>query len=153
MPIRLFCVHSNQDDPKKCTSKKLQKFRLLEFRPRLSAIPHSALILDPTATRVLSKDDAPQALQHGLVVLDFSWENVAKMLPRPMRNGRVLPSDPPLLAGNPINYAKPAKLSSVEALAAALIILGEINQAKEILSKFTWGHTFLELNYPDISQQ
>ncbi len=143
-------MHSNQDDPKKCTAKKLQKFRLLEFRPRLSAIPRSAIILDPTATRVLSKDDASQAQQSGLVVLDFSWENLAKMLPRPMRNGRVLPSDPPLLAGNPINYAKAAKLSSVEALAAALIILGEITQAKEILSKFTWGHTFLELNYPEI---
>lgn len=91
------------------------------------------------------------AAQHGLVVLDFSWENLARMLPRPTINGRVLPKDPPLLAGNPINYAKPGKLSSVEALAAALIILGEVIQAKEILSKFTWGHTFLELNYPDIS--
>ncbi len=144
-------MHSNQDDPKKCTAKKLQKFHLLEFRPRLSAIPRGAIILDPTAPRILSKEDAPQAFQHGLVVLDFSWENLAKMLPRPMRTGRVLPGDPPLLAGNPINYAKVAKLSSVEALAAALIILGEINQAKEILSKFTWGHTFLELNYSDIS--
>jgi len=151
MPIRLYCVNSNQDDPKKCTAKKLQKFRLLEFRPRLSAVPRKAIILDPTAPRVLSKEDGVQALQYGLVVLDFSWENLGKMLPRSMQNGRVLPSDPPLLAGNPINYAKLAKLSSVEALAAALIILGEVGQAKQILSKFTWGHTFLELNYPDIS--
>jgi pre-rRNA-processing protein TSR3 len=150
MPIRLFCVHSNQDDPKKCTSKKLQKFHLLEFRPKLSALPRNAIILDPTAPRILGTEDRPQALQYGLVVLDFSWENLAKMLPRPMRHGRKLPNDPPLLAGNPINYAKPAKLSSAEALAAALIILGEINQAKEVLSKFTWGHTFLELNFADL---
>ncbi|OLS16213.1 MAG: Ribosome biogenesis protein TSR3 [Promethearchaeota archaeon CR_4] len=151
MPVHLYCVHSNQDDPKKCTAKKLQKFHLLEFRPKLSAVPRNAIILDPTAPRMLSKDDGNQVLQYGLVVLDFSWENLAKMLPRSMRNGRVLPNDPPLLAGNPINYSKPSKLSSVEALAAALIILGESGQAKQILSKFTWGHTFLELNYSDIT--
>jgi len=148
MPIRLFCVHFNQDDPRKCTAKKLQKFHLIEFRPRLSALPQNAIILDPTSKQILTESDAPQAREHGLVVLDFSWENLVKMLPRPLRNGRILPNDPPLLAGNPINYAKSAKLSSVEALAAALIILGEVQQARDILSKFPWGHTFLELNYP-----
>jgi pre-rRNA-processing protein TSR3 len=38
------------------------------------------------------------------------------------------------------------RLTTVEALAAALCIFGEREHAEELLSKFTWGETFLELN-------
>jgi len=51
-----------------------------------------------------------------------------------------------MLAANPTNYAKLGKLSSAEALAGALYILGEKAQAVAIMDKFKWGHTFLELN-------
>ena len=53
---------------------------------------------------------------------------------------------PFLLASNPINFGKPFQLSTVEALASALFILGYPERAKEILGKFSWGHVFLELN-------
>jgi pre-rRNA-processing protein TSR3 len=53
---------------------------------------------------------------------------------------------PALLAGNPINYANLGKLSSVEALAGALLIMGYNDEAALILNKFKWGHTFYELN-------
>jgi pre-rRNA-processing protein TSR3 len=51
-----------------------------------------------------------------------------------------------MLAANPTNYSKLGKLSSAEALAGALYILGEKAQAIAIMDKFKWGHTFLELN-------
>jgi pre-rRNA-processing protein TSR3 len=54
---------------------------------------------------------------------------------------------PVLLAGNPINYAKLGKLSSVESLSACYYVLGEKNFASNLLDKFKWGHTFLELNH------
>jgi pre-rRNA-processing protein TSR3 len=50
------------------------------------------------------------------------------------------------LAGNPVNYAKLGKLSSVEALSGALLIMGYDSEAFTILEKFKWGHTFYELN-------
>jgi pre-rRNA-processing protein TSR3 len=51
-----------------------------------------------------------------------------------------------MLAANPVNWGKPMRLSSVEALAASLYILGERKQAETILSKFTWGMNFIKLN-------
>jgi pre-rRNA-processing protein TSR3 len=53
---------------------------------------------------------------------------------------------PVLLAGNPVNYSKMGKLSSAEALAAAAYILGLKKLASEMMGKFKWGHTFLDLN-------
>ena len=53
---------------------------------------------------------------------------------------------PPLLAGNPVNYSKINKLTTVEALAAAAFILGNKELCSDLLAKFNWGHTFLELN-------
>ncbi|MCH7560454.1 MAG: DUF367 domain-containing protein, partial [Thaumarchaeota archaeon] len=53
---------------------------------------------------------------------------------------------PPLLAGNPVNYSKLNKLTTVEALSASLFIMGFKAQSLDLLNKFKWGHTFYELN-------
>ena len=51
-----------------------------------------------------------------------------------------------MVAANPVNFGKPTKLSTAEALASALYILGERSKALNILSKFRWGRTFMDLN-------
>jgi pre-rRNA-processing protein TSR3 len=68
--------------------------------------------------------------------------DVAGLLGLP-RAARCLPY---LIAANPVNYGKPTVLSTVEALAAALFVVGLRKNAERLLSVFKWGSTFLSLN-------
>ncbi len=108
-------------------------------------VPTGAVVLDPTVEKALSREDREAALKRGLVAVDCSWERVDRYF-GPLRRRcrrRILPY---LVAANPVNYGKPCKLSTVEALAAALYILGFRREAEKLLSRFKWGPAFLELN-------
>ena len=53
---------------------------------------------------------------------------------------------PLLLAANPVNWGKPSKLTTAEALAASLYLIGNEKQARDLLSAFNWGEQFFVLN-------
>jgi len=57
--------------------------------------------------------------------------------------GRMLPL---LLAANPVNWGKPSKMTTAEALAATLYLMGREKQARRLLSAFRWGEQFFVLN-------
>ena len=107
-------------------------------------MPRRGLTLNPFAPVHLLRIDRSQALAYGLVAIDCSWEKVQKAfsIHLPGRNVKL----PTLLASNPVNYAKPHKLSSLEALAASLHIMGFQEAASKLLSVFKWGPNFLSLN-------
>jgi pre-rRNA-processing protein TSR3 len=140
--IRLVGYHAGQCDPKRCTSRRLERLGLMTFVPRPSALPSGAILLLPETDRALSRADAPRARRRGLAVVDVSWKR-GKFPKVPQATPRALPY---LLAANPVNYGKPFVLSSVEALAAALVIFGHADEGRTILSKFVWGEQFLALN-------
>ncbi len=141
IPLHLY--HADQCDPKKCSGKKLARFGLARLHESPRTLPREGLLLDPFAQQALSpSDDA----KRGLVVLDCSWEEVERVFPALQSRRMVHRALPFLLAANAVNFGKPFKLSTVEAFAAALFILGEKEQAALILDKFKWGHAFLELN-------
>lgn len=142
--IPLFIYHARQCNPKACTGLKLGRFRLakLFYTPR--GIPRGAIVLSPFASRVISREDVDRAAK-GLVVLDCSWEKATEVFEA--LRWRVAPRVLPLLlAANPVNYGKARKLSTVEAFASALYIVGREEEAREVLSKFKWGPSFLDLN-------
>ena len=53
---------------------------------------------------------------------------------------------PLLLAANPVNWGKPSKMTTAEALAASLYLIGKEEQARNLLSAFRWGDQFFILN-------
>ena len=53
---------------------------------------------------------------------------------------------PYLIATNPVNYGRPWRLNCVEALSAAFYIAGLDRHAERLLEKFSWGHSFWEVN-------
>jgi pre-rRNA-processing protein TSR3 len=138
--IPLFAYRDNSCDPKKCTVKKLERAGLIRIVTRLSAIHRNTLLLDPTAEQALSPADKRVK---SITALDCSWEVLDTGAISSWRIRRALPF---LVAANPVNFGKPCMLSSVEALAAALIIMGEREQAQEILGKVSWGIRFIEVN-------
>jgi pre-rRNA-processing protein TSR3 len=140
----LYVLLMKQDDPRKCTAAKLARMGFAKPLFRLSQIPQRSVVLNPFSSMVVLPRDRPQVEEFGLVAIDCSWEKADVAFPRHLPGvARRLPT---LLASNPVNYAKPHKLSSVEALAAVLYITGFKNQAKKLLSLFKWGETFLTLN-------
>jgi pre-rRNA-processing protein TSR3 len=133
----------NQDDPKKCSALKLIRFG--SVLPTHS-IKHNMLVLNPFASEVVCKTDKTMA--DSICVIDCSWNNAESVLTNHKYLRKGIPRKiPALLAGNPINYAKLGRLSSVESLAACYYVLGEKKFASSLLDKFKWGHTFLELNH------
>ena len=138
--IPLYAYRDNSCDPRKCTVVKLERAGLVKIVNTLSRIPRYSLILDPTAEQALSPSDHSVK---SLAVLDCSWDvlDTGAISGRNLR--RALPF---LLAANPVNFGRPWKLNSAEAFAAALVILGEREQAESVLSKFNWGIRFFEVN-------
>ncbi len=133
-----------QDDPRKCTAAKLAKFRLAAPLYKIGRIPRKSIVLNPFATLHLLPKDRVEAVDHGLVAVDCSWERVEGAFEIHLHGlSRRLPT---LLASNPVNYATKHKLSSVEALAAALHIMGFKERAIQALSLFKWGPNFMTLN-------
>lgn len=137
--MNLFVYHAKHCNPKRCTAQKLARFNLVILLHSVRDIPKTSLILDPFSEKALSPEDRTFT---SLTALDYSWER-GSTFKKGFRNGRCLPY---LIAANPVNFGKPTKLSTAEALTAALYILGEKSKALNILSKFKWGKTFMDLN-------
>lgn len=84
--------------------------------------------------------------QYGTSAIDCSWARIEEIPMNKLKNGvhRLLPF---LVAANPVNYGKPAKLTCAEAIAATLYIVGLKEDALIIMKPFKWGCQFISLNY------
>ncbi|MFX0024497.1 MAG: DUF367 family protein [Candidatus Hermodarchaeota archaeon] len=140
---KLFCLNFRECDPKKCTGIKLSRLNLVIMINKIEKNLNNSVILNPFASKILSHHDRNNVLKYGLIVIDCSWNQIINLAKLEYVNARKLPS---LIAANPTNYGKWEKLSSAEALAAALYITGFTDTADLILSKFSWGITFKEIN-------
>lgn len=141
---RLYVLRRRGCDPSKCTGLKLVRKGLAELVVKVGEAPRGALILNPFAQRVLTPLDRGVAEARGVLAVDGSWEGADRLFSTRLRGAhRRLPM---LVAGNPVNYGTPHKLSTLEALAAALFILGFPKACERLLSLYKWGRSFIELN-------
>ena len=137
MKINLLMFY--QDDPKKCTAAKLIKFGLAN---KITKSQSKTALLHPFAEKTLFNHE--KSFFNSITGIDCSWALAEQVFQKNFIGlSRKLP---PLLAGNPINYSKINKLTTVEAIAGASFILGDESLSQKLLEKFNWGHTFLELN-------
>ena len=142
--VRIAVYNARQCDPKKCTALKLEHHGLVRGVTQVRFLPKRAVVLNPFSEIAFSPADRDRTENFGLAALDCSWEKAERFLSTHVRGtSRCLPV---LIAGNPVNFGKPTKLSTLEALVAALFIVGFREQASELLAMYKWGHTFLELN-------
>ena len=144
--MRIIVYHAGQCDPKKCTALKLKRHGLIEIVKRVKLIPKGAIVLNPLAEKAFSPADKPRIEKYGLAALDCSWEKAQKIFESSLKMRKYSRCLPYLVAANPVNYGVPTKLSTVEALSAALYIAGFKEEAKRLITIFKWGKVFLELN-------
>lgn len=92
---------------------------------------------------MLSVEDLQSVKQYGLGAVDCSWATSDFLNRIEERRARALPW---LVAGNPVNYGLSYRLTTLEAFAASMWILGFRDRAEQLLSLYKWGGTFLTLN-------
>lgn len=139
--IGVFALEMGQDDPTKCTARKMVNMDLARGVGRKFHASDYTIVLNPFAHRMLSPPDKGAK---AVLVVDCSWNQAKEVFFRKIGGKhRRLPA---LLAANPTNYARAGTLSSVEAVATTMYILGEVEEAERYLSIYKWGPTFLTLN-------
>jgi len=131
-------------DPKRCSGRKLARMGLVKELKLGKRFP--GMCLSPVGQSCVSPLDKEIITDRGLSVIDCSWARIDETPFGRMKSNhpRLLPY---LVAANPVNYGKPCKLNCVEALSAAMYITGFKKEAEHYMSKFSWGHAFIELNH------
>ena len=151
--VRVFVFNAEHCNPKRCSARRLARFGMVEQVDRLGQLPKKAILLDPFAKKALSREDTEQAESRGICFLDCSWEQAERIFKKAKKIGRLTSrSLPYLLAANPINYGKPWRLSSLEATAAALTILGDTAHGRRVSDVTNWGRTFMQLNAAPLAE-
>ena len=145
--VPIHAIWLEQDDPKKNTAVRLSKKNMITLHKNFRKLPRHGILLDPLCGKVFGPEDHDLLKSGSIVALDCSWkyieDSVDEVSKRTRLTKRALPL---LLAANPVNWGKPGKLSTAEAIAATLYLSNNIEQAVKVLSAFNWGMRFIELN-------
>ncbi|SCW01480.1 LAFE_0E00562g1_1 [Lachancea fermentati] len=142
-PVKLAMWDFDQCDPKRCSGKKLERLGIIKSL-RVGQ-KFQGIVVSPNGKGVVCPNDRQIVEEHGVAVVECSWARLDEVPFQKIggKHERLLPY---LVAANQVNYGRPWRLNCVEALAACFAIVGRIDLASELLSHFSWGLGFLELN-------
>jgi pre-rRNA-processing protein TSR3 len=149
-PIRLLVRFLDEDDPRRCSGRRLLRRGLVRPIGGWERLVPSPITLDPFAAVVLSGGDRARAEAGGILAVDSSWNRISGRS-RLLGEGERSPSPharrlPLLVAGNPQHYGRWTQLTTAEALAAAVYVVGHAPEAETILEGIPGGPAFLEIN-------
>jgi pre-rRNA-processing protein TSR3 len=150
--VRLYLVLAGEDHPKACTGRRLLHRGLAREVRRVEGIAPAPIVLDPYAEDPLGGSDRRAAVRGGILAVDCSWNRLSDRgrFPADVAGERVRGLRrrlPILIATNPQHYGRLAQLNTVEALAAALYLVGAISQAERLLEGFSGAEEFLKVNH------
>ena len=140
--VKIYVVYYGYDNPRLSTGLKLVRKGIAL---RVDSPPRNAVLLSPFSLIPVSSSDRGRIQEHGICVVDGSWRKLLYV--KNYLNHKYARRLPLLLASNPVNYGYPFLLSSVEALSAALYIIGFSELAQRLLGIFKWGKMFFEINH------
>ncbi|AET38539.1 ribosome biogenesis protein TSR3 Ecym_3023 [Eremothecium cymbalariae DBVPG len=142
-PVTLAMWDFDHCDPKRCSGKKLERLGLIKsLRVKQK---FQGIVVSPNGKTVVCPNDREIAEKYGVSVVECSWARLEE-IPFEKIGGRHERLLPYLVAANQVNYGRPWRLNCVEALAACFAIVGRMDLAETLLSHFSWGLGFLELN-------
>lgn len=130
-------------DAKRCSGKRLMRLGLM--RELHVGQKFQGIVVSPNAKTVCNPSDRHLLETYGAAVVEASWNRISEV-PFNKIGGphqRLLPY---LIAANQTNYGKPWRLNCVEALAACFFICGHRDWAEDILSSFSYGPSFININ-------
>ncbi len=137
-------AYFNQCDKKRCSGWRMIKLGIAQQVKTFQM--KNSIILSPFTNHVISKQDLPIFDRWGIVGVDASWKQIdQRMIKTIFSSGhpRILPF---LVAANPVNYGRPTKLNTAEAISAALYIMGRKDLAEELMTPYNYGEEFFRIN-------
>ncbi|KAH8727228.1 hypothetical protein GQ44DRAFT_704692 [Phaeosphaeriaceae sp. PMI808] len=137
------CWDLGHCDAKRCSGKRLMRLGMM--RELHVGQKFAGVVVSPKAKKIISMEDKGLLEQYGAAVVEASWKRIDEV-PFGRIGGKCERLLPYLVAANPTNYGKPWRLNCVEALAACFYICGHPEWAESILSTFSYGEAFLDIN-------
>ena len=146
--VPLHVIHLNQDDPRKCTARKLQKNGLVSLHDSPNGAPRRGYLLDPRSNTILAPEDRGLiSLGGSIVVLDCSWKLIEESLDliagKTRLEGRILPF---LLAANPVSWGKIGRLSLCRGIGSLFGYSRAMGASRGYCPNLPFGNQFLDLN-------
>lgn len=137
------CWDLGHCDAKRCSGKRLMRLGMM--RELHVGQKFAGVVVSPKGKKIVSREDKELLDQYGAAVVEASWNRIDEV-PFGRIGGKCERLLPYLVAANPTNYGKPWRLNCVEALAACFYICGHADWAEDILSTFSYGRAFLDIN-------
>jgi pre-rRNA-processing protein TSR3 len=109
------------------------------------------VVLSSEARTYVSPADLDIVQRFGIAGINCSWNRLEEIPFSRMGNGRNQRILPILFAANSVNYGRPFKMNTAEAMAACLYIVGLKEDAEKILEPFGYGPEFIRLNLDALS--